>query len=428
MTRSPLPARRIANIASGVVAAMVAVIVLILGLTIRDDYETARATYASHARVLLQSLVAASDARPNAYAEVQFEEGTVLAHLDPNGAIDPHATKLEAVAALDQQSARNVFGSSNPLIVRGPDGRDRLFIAIRVNERAITLGTPTDAVFAASRQRSQRRVIVAVLGSALFVLLAFLTRRMATAIERLEEANRLVSDFVAHVSHELRTPLHGILGFTNYLSGRPHGRAEAEALRLLRVSGQQLLGLVNALLDLAKLEAGHFALDTAPVDVALMVSDLVAAQEPRALEKGLALGVHLDPALAPRYDADGLRLASIFGNLLDNAVKFTGQGRVDVALEQFDSGVAFTVTDSGPGIASEDRERIFERFYRAGPLESRAHAGAGIGLALVRKLTRHMGGEIAIESPVGGGTRFIVRLPLVASAAPVTSRAQAAHA
>jgi signal transduction histidine kinase len=280
----------------------------------------------------------------------------------------------------------------------------------------------------------------------------------------LYESNKLKGEFLANVSHELRTPLNSIIGFTELLKEVADKEAEAgdDSTRLskrrrylenIHTSGRSLLELINGLLEMAKLEAGKMELRVESVNLRELLETLAAMMRPLADRSGVELVVEL-PADLPMLETDGKKLQQVVFNLLSNAVKFTsdkwnapggagagtngawtggggGQGvstpavtgsaRVTLRAERLigrategpgaTERVRISVLDTGPGIAPEDRSRIFEKFQQADSGHTRRHAGTGLGLAICKELTGILQGEIQLDSEVGRGSMFSVILP-----------------
>lgn len=232
------------------------------------------------------------------------------------------------------------------------------------------------------------------------------------------EAGRVKTAFLAKVSHELRTPLQSILGYTELLQRELPDETGKPQLKALQHHSRLMTRLVNDLIDLSALESGAFRLVDEPVPLPELARQTVESFRPRAEAKGLRLDLSIDRQLPAWIMADASRLRQILLNLLSNAVKFTEIGGIDVTLQTdtADNMLHLSVRDTGPGIAPEDQARIFEPFSR---LELTAHhEGSGLGLALVSGLCRSMGGTITVESTVGTGTSFYLRLPLHAIEAP----------
>lgn len=220
-----------------------------------------------------------------------------------------------------------------------------------------------------------------------------------------------LSEFLAGLSHELRTPLNAILGFSHVLESEVDGPLPAEAkeyLAIVRTSGEHLRQLVDDVLDLSALEGGQLVLSLRDADVRPILDEVVAEAGPAAAAKGLDLALEGDDhALA---HVDKRRFRQIATNLVQNAIKFTSRGGVRVVLRGGDDGVEMRVVDTGPGIPEAERGAIFEEYRQVGP-ERHRRAGVGLGLAIVRRLVALHRGAIQLESELGRGSTFVVRLP-----------------
>ncbi|KQY27667.1 hypothetical protein ASD38_17350 [Caulobacter sp. Root487D2Y] len=233
-----------------------------------------------------------------------------------------------------------------------------------------------------------------------------------------ERASEAKSDFLAHMSHELRTPLNAVLGYAQLLERRNLAKADLSAVRTIHRSGEHLLSLITDLLDLSKIEAGRMELRAAPVRLRQAVAAVAEMIQVRAEEKGLTFECLVADDAPEAVLADDKRLRQILLNLLGNAVKFTSEGRVSLRVAMLDHDAAaatlrFEVQDSGPGIAEDELERIFQPFEQVGEIQRR-EAGAGLGLAISRQLAGLMGATIQVQSRLGQGACFWfeVRLPL----------------
>lgn len=231
-----------------------------------------------------------------------------------------------------------------------------------------------------------------------------------------ERLNALKSEFVASMSHELRTPLHTIIGFAELLGEEAEGPLNDKQKRFLQYiqdDSQHLLGLINDVLDLSKIEAGAIPLRIEQISLSEAISDAVNAIRPRAAMKSLTLeNRNIYPGLIA---VDPMRLKEVLYNLLGNAVKFTPEGG-SIALETQDQGqfVRITVADSGIGIPADQLEQIFEKFYQVGYATSGVREGTGLGLAICKRLIEMHGGSIWIESEPGNGSRFHFTVPKAA--------------
>jgi len=236
---------------------------------------------------------------------------------------------------------------------------------------------------------------------------------LAQANMALYESNRLKSDFLATMSHELRTPLNSILGFSEVLlSGDSLNDKQQRWIRNIQTSGDRLLNLINDILDLAKIEAGKMKLRLEDVGIQELCDGMINMFRPLAEKKNIDLRGQVDPGI-PLLKQDLAKLQQMLSNLLSNAVKFTPEGgRVMVKAEADPRHLILTVTDTGVGIAPEEQELIFEKFRQSGNPLTREHAGTGLGLSIVRELAKLLGGDVTLQSELGRGSAFQVRLPL----------------
>jgi Signal transduction histidine kinase len=244
-----------------------------------------------------------------------------------------------------------------------------------------------------------------------------LTSRLEETNASLARASEAKSRFLASVSHELRTPMNAILGFTDALLGGVDGRLNPEqtaSLGWVQRGGRDLLGLINEILDLSKIEAGRLTIDPQPFDPRELVESVVAQYRSLAAQKGIRFAWH-DADAPTEVVLDRQRVSQILVNLFGNALKFTREGEVHIETGgAADSVFRVAVRDSGPGIAADQHEAIFEEFQQAASEE----AGSGLGLAISRRLARAMGGDITLESEPGRGSVFYLMLPLDSRAEP----------
>ena len=248
-------------------------------------------------------------------------------------------------------------------------------------------------------------------------------RELEIQNRRVQEANRLKSEFLASVSHELRTPLNSIIGFSDFLLTDVDGVLtghQREYLTDILNSGNHLLSLINDVLDLAKIESGK--LDLRPVSFALSdaIEEVCSSMKPQLLEHELELRVEIAPAI-DRVVLDVVRFKQILVNLLSNAVKFTPKGgSVSVAVNPVgETRFVLSVHDTGIGIPAKDLRRIFREFEQLDSGTTRRFPGTGLGLPVTQRLVDLMGGSIGVESEIGAGSTFEVRLPWVRPATPV---------
>ena len=279
-----------------------------------------------------------------------------------------------------------------------------------------TLGAATVLRYAAGPQFDQAdlqraELMLPYLAAALHVNRLFTEVRVMN--EELAQASRRKGEFLANMSHELRTPLNSILGFSQMAIDFPaRAREEANVERYMRninSSGTHMLGLINDLLDVAKIEAGKMELNRQKIPLADVLDPVLATLEPLAAKKSIDLISKAPSRLA--LTADPLRLKQVLLNLLSNAVKFTPEhGRVIVGAEQSNGSVRITVEDSGIGIPEDDQSKIFDEFQQAGNSNGNSQ-GTGLGLSLTKRFVELHGGTITVKSHLGIGSTFVVTLP-----------------
>jgi len=279
----------------------------------------------------------------------------------------------------------------------------------------------------------------ALLAVAIGLLVAYrmrIRRRHALALadERRRSAEQLAeakSNFLATMGHEIRTPMTGVLGMSELLLASPLDERQRGYAKAIHQSGELLLRLVNDSLDIARIEAGKFALDDRELAPAALLREVAALELPLAQRKNLTIAVEIAPGVPESVWGDALRIKQILLNLVSNAIKFTERGGITLALSRVGGDqLRFRVADTGPGMSEEMCARLFNRFEQAEGV-GRQHGGSGLGLSISRELATLMGGRISVTSKVGEGSAFDVDLPIyearptgVTNAIPTPQRAQ----
>ncbi len=230
-------------------------------------------------------------------------------------------------------------------------------------------------------------------------------------------ADRAKSEFLATMSHEIRTPLNGVLGMVQVMERGELAPAQRERLATVRGSAVDLLDILNAILDVSRIEAGEMSLDAAPFDLDHFAETLRRLYGPLAADRGLAFRLDVSPLVSGQRLGDEVRVRQILSNLISNALKFTETGSVTVRIGGDDRRLICDVQDTGMGIPQDQQARIFDKFVQADASNTRRSGGTGLGLAICRELAELMGGQITFSSQPGLGSRFSLDLPLPAVAA-----------
>ena len=228
-----------------------------------------------------------------------------------------------------------------------------------------------------------------------------------------EDANQAKSTFLATVSHEIRTPMNGVLGMIDVLERTPLSADQRDALGTVRYSASSLLRIIDDILDFSKIEAGKLDLECIELSTVELIEGAAETLAPQAAAKGIRLSAYVDADVPERVIGDPLRLQQILFNLLGNALKFTEQGSVRLAMETAGEGLLrIRVVDTGIGLTAEQRQRLFQPFVQADSTTTRRFGGTGLGLSIVRRLAEAMRGDVTVESEPGVGSTFSVTVRL----------------
>jgi signal transduction histidine kinase len=231
---------------------------------------------------------------------------------------------------------------------------------------------------------------------------------------QLAQASRAKSEFLANMSHELRTPMNAILGFTEMLRDGLYGEVPEglkEPLDDIQTNGRHLLGLINDVLDLSKIEAGRMDLALGDYSVGDVVESVRVSLRSLAVERGLEFSVRVPPDL-PIAHGDAKRLTQCLMNLAGNALKFTRQGKVEITVESRDDRLVYRVTDTGIGIPKDELDRVFDEFRQVDSAVTRQFGGTGLGLSITKRFIEMHGGSVGVESEPGAGSTFWFTVPL----------------
>ena len=280
----------------------------------------------------------------------------------------------------------------------------------------LRLRLPEAAMLAGWREARNRAVMITAIATLLgSAAVAWFVRRTLSAAEAARHEAELAAsareDFVARMSHEIRTPLNSVTGMLSVLERNRPAPHQEPVLRSLRAAARHLMGLLNDALDWSRIRAGMMDFSNTTYDLHELQEEIILTHRPQAMQKALSLTLDMDPALPERAHGDPLRLSQILNNLLGNALKFTTVGNVTLHAVRDADWLKLTVSDTGPGVAPAELERLFDPYIQAGVEEVRRAGGTGLGLAISRQLAVLQEGALEAASVPGEGSVFTVRLP-----------------
>jgi len=317
-----------------------------------------------------------------------------------------------AVTIRDKKAVRG-----KEIIVERPDGTRRHILPhpdIIYDDAGIAIGAINMLVDITEHKQSELALIAneEALRESRIALEASL-KKATEAEQRAIETNRRKDDFLATMSHDLRTPLNAIIGLGHILARTsPLTDMQKKCIDTLQLSSESLLSLINDLLDISKIQDNNLVLEAIPFDLHQLLQDAVSISSVKANEKKIELVLHDDKAINGNFIGDPHRLKQVVLNLLSNAIKFTHEGGVTLQVKMQGEQLLISVIDTGIGIHPDKLESIFDKFSQADASTTRQFGGSGLGLTISKKLVALMGGEILVESKLGDGSIFTIRLTL----------------
>lgn len=364
------------------------------------------------------------------YGDVNLGQGGAITLVGYDGVVRARASHAGTAGAQDVSASplfREALRRKTGTIV-APSSIDHVsrvwaFRALDDYKLVVMAGMDTDELLAEVSENQRTYLVVGALLS--LIILGFtlglvrrgmqqsaLMRALEKSNAKANAANEMKSKFLASVSHELRTPLNGMLGYAELVRDVAGDEETRQYGHIIHQSAEHLLGLVNTILDLAKIESGRMQVKPAPVPVAPLIEDVRLFSAAHAQSRGLRLQAVMSPDTPFAITSDRMRLVQILNNLVNNAIKFSSDGTVTISSRLDGTQLVLEVEDSGRGMTEAQLATAFERFQSDGVEAVQEGQGAGLGLPLSRELAELLGGAIAITSTPGSGTRVTVRLPL----------------
>lgn len=367
------------------------------------------------------------------YSEVDLGRDGAITLVGDDGFVRARASQDDAIGSLDvtagplfREAVKRRVGTLQSASRIDHIERITAFHALDDYKLLVFAGKSVETIMVEPRQRSRVYLLVGMVVSvALIAFVAQLARRaqqqtrlvkeLKDSNERSDAANRMKTRFLASVSHELRTPLNGILGYAELIRDGCSEDESREFGAVIRQSAEHLHGLVNTILDLAKIESGRMELRVSRIAVAEVLSEAIRLSAVHAQSRGLSLRLQLGTSAPADIDTDRAKLVQILNNLLNNAIKFTERGEIVVSASGDSQWLVIHVADPGIGIPPSRIAGLFTRFQGRTTEVAHPGEGAGLGLSLSKELAELLGGSIAVESEVGRGTTMTLRLPAIAT-------------